>query len=190
MSRFNPYALKSMQLVVIALSFVKLLFFLRIIKRLSFIIQMLLEALLDIFYILIFAGIIVIFFSISIAVLIKDDLSKYDKIGPLGYFIIAVRQSVGDFDTSDSLIASSKEKILVWILYMTILIVGNVVFMNFIIAVVNQSYSDNIQKMTAEANHYKFKLQIIREREALMTSNDINNKEWFPNFIILCKPII
>jgi hypothetical protein len=98
---------------------------------------MLLEALAEIFNILLFFGIIIVFFSLSIAVLIKDDLTKYDGIDAVGYFIIAMRESVGDFDTSDSLISNSKYKILIWILYFIILLVGNIVFMNFIIAVVN-----------------------------------------------------
>jgi hypothetical protein len=29
---------------------------------------------------------------------------------------------------------------------------------------------------------------MIRERESLMSDDDFKNKEWFPNFIILCKP--
>jgi hypothetical protein len=98
---------------------------------------MLLEALIEILNILIFFGIIIVFFSLSIAILIKDDLSKYDGIGAVGYFIIAMRESVGDFDTSDSLISNSKYKILIWILYFVILLVGNIIFMNFIIAVIS-----------------------------------------------------
>jgi hypothetical protein len=47
-----------------------------------------------------------------------------------------------------------------------------------------------MQKITAISNHYKFKLQIIREREFMMSSEDFKNKDWFPNFLILCKPII
>ena len=30
---------------------------------------------------------------------------------------------------------------------------------------------------------------MVRERESLMTENDFKNKEWFPNFLILCKPV-
>jgi hypothetical protein len=52
---------------------------------------MLLEALAEIFNILLFFGIIIVFFSLSIAVLIKDDLTKYDGIDAVGYFIIAMR---------------------------------------------------------------------------------------------------
>ena len=60
---------------------------------------------------------------------------------------MALRQSIGDGDTS-TLIDSTHEnyKILVWILWFMILIVGNVVFMNFIIAVVNEGYSECAQK--------------------------------------------
>ena len=44
-----------------------------------------------------------------------------------------------------------------------------------------------MQKSTAQS--YKVKLHMIRERESIMTEKDYKNKEWFPNFIILCKPI-
>lgn len=30
---------------------------------------------------------------------------------------------------------------------------------------------------------------MIRERESMMSDNDYKNKDFFPNFIILCKPI-
>lgn len=30
---------------------------------------------------------------------------------------------------------------------------------------------------------------MIRERESIMSDNDYKNKEWFPNFLIYCKPI-
>jgi hypothetical protein len=68
-----------------------------------------------------------------------------------------------------------------------VMILGNVVFMNFIIAVISQSYENCMQKSTAQS--YKVKLNMIRERESMMSENDFKNKEWFPNYIILCKPI-
>jgi hypothetical protein len=30
---------------------------------------------------------------------------------------------------------------------------------------------------------------MIRERESIMTDDDFKKEEWFPNFIVLCKPI-
>ena len=44
-----------------------------------------------------------------------------------------------------------------------------------------------MQKSTAQS--YKVKLHMIRERESIMSENDYKNKEFFPNYIILCKPI-
>jgi hypothetical protein len=55
----------------------------------------------------------------------------------MGYFIIAMRQSIGDFDTTESFSDNSVYKIHIWIVYFVIMILGNVVFMNFIIAVVS-----------------------------------------------------
>jgi hypothetical protein len=30
---------------------------------------------------------------------------------------------------------------------------------------------------------------MISERESIMSKNNFKNKEWFPNYIVLCKPI-
>ena len=73
-----------------------------------------------------------------------------------------------------------------WIIYLAVMIVGNIIFMNFIIAVVSQSYENCMQKMIAQS--YKVKLHMIRERESMMSENDFKKKIWFPNFMILCKP--
>jgi hypothetical protein len=43
-----------------------------------------------------------------------------------------------------------------------------------------------MQKSTAQS--FKVKLNMIRERESLMSEDDFKNKDWFPNFMILCKP--
>jgi hypothetical protein len=136
---------------------------------------------------LLFFGIVIIFFSMILAVLLKDDLNNYEALGPVVYFIIAMRESIGDFDTDDSIINNSDYKVLIWLFYFMILIIGNVVFMNFIIAVVNQSYENCMQQSLAQS--YKVKLHMISERESIMSESEYKNKEWFPNFIILCKPI-
>ena len=81
--------------------------------------------------------IVIAFFSIIFAVLLNNDLNSYEGLGTLGYFIIAMRESIGDFDTNDSIINNSDFKIHIWIVYLMVMIVGNVVFMNFIIAVVS-----------------------------------------------------
>ena len=94
---------------------------------------------------LLFFGIVISFFSMILAVLLRDELANYEGLGPVIYFIIAMRESIGDYDTDESIINNSDYKVLIWLLYFMVLIIGNVVFMNFIIAVVNQSYENCMQ---------------------------------------------
>jgi hypothetical protein len=39
------------------------------------------------------------------------------------------------------------------------------------------------------AQQFKVKLDLIKERETMMSMDQYEIKEWFPNYIILCKPI-
>jgi hypothetical protein len=58
------------------------------------------------------------------------------------------------------------------------MIVGNIIFMNFIIAVVNESYENCMTRLVAQS--YKVKVDMIVERESVMTEAELNDKEWFP----------
>ena len=77
---------------------------------------------------------VIIFFSIFLGILV-NDITDYEGIGPIGYFAIALRQSIGDYDTA-SFAKNSDYDILTWLVWLVVMLVGNVVFMNFIIAVV------------------------------------------------------
>ena len=87
-----------------------------------------------------FFGFVVVFFSVFVGILIKD-LSDYEGIGPVGYFVIALRESIGDYDTA-CYSQNTEYKIIGWIVYLMVMFLGNVIFMNFIIAVVSQSYEN------------------------------------------------
>ena len=63
------------------------------------------------------------------------------------------------------------------------MIVGNMVFMNFIIAVVNQSYEQCMSKMVAQ--QFKVKVDMIVERESMMSKRELERIDWFPSFIVL-----
>ena len=77
---------------------------------------------------------VIIFFSVFLGILVKD-LTDYEGLGPIGYFAIALRQSIGDYDTA-SFAKNSDYDILAWLVWLVVMLVGNVIFMNFIIAVV------------------------------------------------------
>ncbi len=99
--------------------------------------------------------------------------------------MIALRTSLGDYDF-DSFVKNSDYDILTWLVWLLVMIVGNVIFMNFIIAVVSQSYENCMQSMTSQS--YKVKVDMIFERESLMSAAQLAQKNWFPNFLIVKKP--
>lgn len=67
------------------------------------------------------------------------------------------------------------------------MLVGNVIFMNFIIAVVNESYTNCKKNVKAQA--YMVKLDLIVQRESFMTEYELSNPCFFPNFIISRIPL-
>ena len=82
-------------------------------------------------------------FTVMIDIVAQDVGGAYQGISKAALFVMALRQSIGDGDTSTLIDKTEKNyKILVWILWFIILVVGNVVFMNFIIAVVNEGYAE------------------------------------------------
>ena len=67
------------------------------------------------------------------------------------------------------------------------MLVGNIVLMNFIIAVVGDSYNNCMAQR--EAQTQKVKVDMISERESLMSKVDLTNPEYFPQFILVRKPV-
>ena len=67
----------------------------------------------DMLNFLYFFSFVVLFFSIFLGILV-NDLSDYEGIGPIGYFAIALRQSIGDYDTA-SFAKNSDYDILAWL---------------------------------------------------------------------------
>ena len=96
---------------------------------------MLLNVFYDLRYFLFFFGIVITSFSMYLGILVKST-EDYEGIGPIGFFAIALRTSLGDYDF-DSFVKNSDYDILTWVVWFQVMIVGNVVFMNFIIAVVS-----------------------------------------------------
>lgn len=90
----------------------------------------------DLRYFMAFFGIIIIAFAVFLGILVDIDEETYDILGPIAYFVIAFRTSIGDYNL-DNYSKQSNFKVIAWILWTIVMIIGNVIFMNFIIAVVN-----------------------------------------------------
>ncbi len=61
------------------------------------------------------------------------------------------------------------------------------IFMNFIIAVISESYEKIMQKQISLTYHGK--VSLIVEREFQMSEEDLKNGKYFPKYIILRRPI-
>jgi hypothetical protein len=59
----------------------------------------------------------------------------------------------------------------------------NLVFMNFIIAVISESFGKVMTRLVPET--YKVKAEMIAERELHMTKADFLNATLFPKYILL-----
>ena len=104
------------------------------------------------------------------------------------FFAMSMRESIGDYDTDTMTNPSANSlPLLAWFLWFIVMLVGNIVFMNFIIAVVSESYEKCMQSMSAES--YRSKLDMIVECEQFMPDSWRFDKKWFPDYIILCRPI-
>jgi hypothetical protein len=97
--------------------------------------------------------------------------------------VIVLRQSIGDYDTSSIVEGTKDFQILAWLLWLLILIIGNIVFMNFIIAVVSESYEKCMEQKIKLI--YSAKFEMIEECEDLMPEWIFTKRNWFPPFIII-----
>ena len=135
---------------------------------------MLAQVFFDLRYFLLLFSIFVYAFSLLLGVLVGGYDADYDGLGSsMALFFIALRTSLGDNEIADYQRAYDNQKSLAWMAWLMTIVVGNVVFMNFIIAVVQQSYENCMTKMVAQG--YKVKVEMIIEREAQMKDEDFKN---------------
>lgn len=160
-------------------------YYLRIFDRLSFLIQMLISVFIDLRYFLLLYSIFIFTFSLLLCVLIKKTGDDYKGIdSSMALIFIALRTCFGDNDM-DAYAINTDNKSMTWAVWLFIIVVGNVVFMNFIIAVVNESYANCMSKM--EAQGFKVKIDMIIEREAHISESRLRDPNSFPNYLLLRK---
>jgi hypothetical protein len=176
------YVIKSIQMAITISGFFKLSQLIRIITELSFLVRMLTTVFQKLGLFFIYFLMVIAAFTLMIDIVAQDVGDAYTGISKAALFVMALRQSIGDGDTSTLIDNTENYKILVWIVWFIILVVGNVVFMNFIIAVVGSAYSECVEKR--EKCIQMAKLQMISECENLLPDFFIRIDKWFPRFII------
>lgn len=169
----------------------KLFFYMRIIERFSYIVTMIVSVFADLETFLVFYGILILMFSLIFDVISRNPAGEYAKIGPfVGNLFTTLRLSLGDFDFGvleedrpEKGALDRDQHLLYWIVWLAMVIFSALIFLNFIIAEVSNSYSkinDNINKLV-----YKERAKLINEAEDVMSKNvRKTNKVRFPKFII------
>jgi hypothetical protein len=97
-------------------------------------------------------------FSFLLMVIFDDPNSDSEGLGTASFIIMSLRivWGEGSFD-----IEKSQYKFMAWIIYVLMMLCGNIVLMNFLIAVVNQSYEACMQRMQSQS--LKVQLYMIRD---------------------------
>ena len=84
---------------------------------------------------------------------------------------MALRTSTGDFSDFDGFSSQPKEILgFSWLVWLCAVLLLNIMFMNFVIAAMTESYFKNKQRQISLI--YLSRAQLIREREVFMTEVD------------------
>lgn len=111
--------------------------------------------------------------------------AEYQKIGLFfGYIFSTLRVSIGDFDFDGANYLSPNENLLYWIIWLIVVIVTCIIFLNFIIAEASASYEKVKENLDAMTNKEKAKL--IAEAETMFFESKKDNLR-FPKYIVIRK---
>eukprot|EP00347_Sterkiella_histriomuscorum_P008487 403344908 len=185
-----PEAIVILQGVMLVLIFLKLCQNLRIFQGFSFQVTMLQAVFYDIkYFILLYVFVIFMYGLIFTLLRIKtsEEDDDYEGISLFGYFIMAFRASTGDFQIDQFKQLQEEHIIYAWIMWISAVLFLNIILLNFIIAVISESYEKVMQKMKAES--YRIKCQLIKERELFFNENALQDLKIFPRYIILRRPV-
>ena len=132
-----------------------------------------------------FYVIVMIVFSAIFYILALGLPGEYTPIGSLGYLLMSIRTSLGDFAVDSFSELDDVLIYLAWIIWLAAVLITNLIMMNFIIAVISDSYGKIMEKM--EASQFMQKASMIQEREVHFSSEDKQNPLYFPKYILVRK---
>eukprot|EP00347_Sterkiella_histriomuscorum_P001412 403372132 len=176
--------------VMLILVFIKLCEILRVFQGFSYQVSMLKAVFMDLRYFIMLYGFVLIVYGLIFTLLkikTSSDNIEYEGINYFGYFIMAFRASTGDFQIDNFYELEDTHIIFAWIVWISAVLFLNIILLNFIIAVISESYEKVMQKMVAES--YRIKAQLIKERESYFNDGEIKNQEYFPSYIIFRRPV-
>ena len=177
-------------IMVVLMCLMKTFFFMRIVKSFSYIVTMIISVVADLRVFLLFFTVLIVMFSAVFDVISKNDAPEYKHLNPfLGNVMTTLRLSLGDFDfgvleREGEGELNARQHVLFWVIWVLMVIFSALIFLNFIIAEVSNSY----QKVKEQINSqiYKERAGLIEEAEDIMPkATKRNDKTKFPSYIII-----
>lgn len=200
---------KVLMSIIFIQQIIKSFFYLRIFKSLSYIVTMIYTVIADLQVFLLFFTILIVLFAQIFAVLgvgnpkqegaFQDyveaiesgaedgdlPMEEYHNVGLFfGYLFYTLRIAMGDFDFDATTFLTAEENVIYWIIWLFVVVLTCIVFLNFIIAEASASYAkvkDNLVAMIS-----KEKSSLIGEAEGMIPAKYKTSK-LFPKYIIIRK---
>jgi hypothetical protein len=172
-------------IAVILLCLLKWFFFMRIFMKLSYIVTMIMQVMKDLRVFFLFFTILIAMFSLVFDVITINNNPDYREVGTIaGSLLSTLRLSLGDTDFNfleDDHLDSDQHQ-LFWVCWVVVVIFSALIFLNFIIAEVSNSYF--FVRQSIEALIYKERAGLINEAEDILTAKFRNNNYKFPKYIV------
>ena len=192
--------------IIVAMSIIftlaKMVYLIRVFRQLNFLVTMLITVIHDIFHFMVLFLLFLLTFAASFHAL-EVDISLYGRTPPLmAYSIAVLRCAMGDFsiihmtqgfDLIDDPEAYGEDKyrftqirvIFTFCIFILCSFYIFIIFMNFLIAVIVQSYNKVINNK--EAFDYQQRAAMINEREGYFTQAHLQSQEYFPKLLVVRK---
>eukprot|EP00347_Sterkiella_histriomuscorum_P001568 403371532 len=190
LSQNEPQYIRILYSIVLVLSFIKLIAYLRLYKGFSFLVSMIEAVFFDLKYFIALYTLVVVLYAMIFTLLLSkpgETPEEYKGINLMGYFIMSFRTSMGDFQVDNYNSLNSASTIFAWIIWLVGVLFLNIILLNFIIAVISESYEKIMQKM--EAQSYKQQAMLIKEREMHLSEAQKKSLKYFPKYLIVRRPI-
>ena len=113
---------------------------------------------------------VMITFGLLFSVIFEAPASDSEGLGPISYVLMSLRIVWGGSFEVDK----TELKVIAWISYIMLMVIGNIVLLNFLIAVVNQSYESSMQKVKLQI--FKVRLTLIESYYKTLDEEAFNDK--------------
>ena len=176
-------------ILTVLTSLFKTFFYMRVLESFSYIVTMVLNVVSDLKVFLCFFAVLVFMFSLIFDVIAKNDAAEYHNVPPfMGNILTTLRLALGDFDfgvlDNPDRPLNTKQHILFWLVWCLMVCLSSLIFLNFIIAEVSNSYGKVRVRVDEEVQ--KERASLISDVESVITKEyKAKHPELFPKYVVI-----